>query len=198
MPVADQRFVGYSTKVPIAAMTERHGNQDARRRAPGQEVGERRKFLLEELFSTHASDESSRDTAHLSGKMTENVSRGFRLEGRGLQVTGLYIISVAARLAEMHPQTLRKYERVGLLSPSRTSGSLRLYSEEDLARLRMIRTLIDRFGLTLAGVRLVMGIAERVAETLDALESDEQILRNRQGMAAAAELRALLRSVGAE
>ena len=179
-------------------MTERRGDRDARRHAPGREVGERRRFLLEELFSTHADDESRREAAPLSRKMAENVASGFRLEGRGLEVTGLYIISVAARLAEMHPQTLRKYERVGLLRPSRTSGSLRLYSEEDLARLRMIRTLIDRFGLNLAGVRLVMGIAGRVAEALDALESDEQILRNRQGMAAAAELRALLRSVGGE
>ena len=129
--------------------------------------------------------------------MTENVPGNFQFPNRGFSVRGLYIISVAARLAEMHPQTLRKYERVGLLRPSRTSGSLRLYSEEDMARLRMIRTLIERFDLNLAGVRLVMSIAKRINEILDGLESDEQILRNRDCMAAITQLRALLRSVGA-
>ena len=179
-------------------MDERRGERDPQGRRPGQSVGARRHSLFNELFSTHLDDESRRDTPSFAGGTTKNVSRNVRLGGRSLEVTGLFIISVAARLAEMHPQTLRKYERVGLLRPSRTSGSLRLYSEEDLARLRMIRTLVARFGLNLAGVRLVMGLAERVADALDALESDEQISSNRQGRAAAAELRALLRSVGAD
>ena len=51
---------------------------------------------------------------------------------------GIYVISVAARLLKMHPQTLRKYERAGLVRPSRTVGMLRLYSEEDIVRLRLI------------------------------------------------------------
>ena len=58
------------------------------------------------------------------------------------ELRGLYIISVAARLLEMHPQTLRKYERVGLVRPSRTLGMLRLYSQEDIARLRVIKHLV--------------------------------------------------------
>lgn len=73
-------------------------------------------------------------------------------------VEGVYIISVAARLLEMHPQTLRKYERVGLVSPSRTQGSLRLYSEEDIARLRLIKHLVGDLGLNLAGVQLVLKV----------------------------------------
>ncbi len=73
-------------------------------------------------------------------------------------VEGVYIISVAARLLEMHPQTLRKYERVGLVSPSRTQGSLRLYSEEDIARLRLIKHLVGDLGLNLAGVQLVLEV----------------------------------------
>ena len=73
-------------------------------------------------------------------------------------VEGVYIISVAARLLEMHPQTLRKYERVGLVTPSRTGGALRLYSEEDIARLRLIKHLVGDLGLNLAGVQLVIGV----------------------------------------
>ncbi|MYK34167.1 MAG: MerR family transcriptional regulator, partial [Chloroflexi bacterium] len=60
---------------------------------------------------------------------------------------GLYIISVAARILHMHPQTLRKYERVGLVRPSRTVGMLRLYSERDIAKLRMIKHLVDEMRL---------------------------------------------------
>ena len=69
---------------------------------------------------------------------------------------GVYIISVAARILEMHPQTLRKYERAGLVSPSRTVGMLRLYSEEDIARLKLIKHLVGDLGLNLAGVQLIL------------------------------------------
>ena len=71
---------------------------------------------------------------------------------------GLYIISVAARLLEMHPQTLRKYERAGLISPPRTIGKLRLYSKQDIVRLRFIKHLVDDLGMNLAGVDLVLGL----------------------------------------
>ena len=70
--------------------------------------------------------------------------------------SGVYIISVAARLLEMHPQTLRKYERAGLVRPSRTVGMLRLYSEEDISRLKLIKHLVDDLGLNLAGVQLTL------------------------------------------
>jgi MerR family transcriptional regulator/heat shock protein HspR len=76
---------------------------------------------------------------------------------------GVYIISVAARILEMHPQTLRKYERIGLVSPFRRAGRLRrLYSEEDIARLRLIKHLVGNLGLNLAGVELVLGIFNRL------------------------------------
>ena len=71
---------------------------------------------------------------------------------------GVYIISVAARILEMHPQTLRKYERAGLVKPSRTVGMLRLYSEVDIARLRLIKHLVGDLGLNLAGVQLVLEV----------------------------------------
>ena len=76
---------------------------------------------------------------------------------------GLYIISVASRILEMHPQTLRKYERIGLVQPSRTVGMLRLYSEEDIAQLRIIKHLVDHVGLNLAGVELVLDMMRRLA-----------------------------------
>ena len=68
----------------------------------------------------------------------------------------LFVISVAARLVEMHPQTLRKYEREGLIAPSRTSGNLRLYSDEDIERLRQVKYLVETRGLNLAGVQLAL------------------------------------------
>jgi MerR family transcriptional regulator/heat shock protein HspR len=74
------------------------------------------------------------------------------------EVGGVYIISVAARILEMHPQTLRKYERVGLVTPSRTVGMLRLYSGEDIARLRLIKHLVVDLGLNLAGVQLILEV----------------------------------------
>ena len=78
------------------------------------------------------------------------------------EIQGVYIISVAARLLSMHPQTLRKYERVGLIIPTRSVGMLRLYSEEDIARLRLIKYLVDDLGLNLAGVELVMTLINRL------------------------------------
>lgn len=75
------------------------------------------------------------------------------------------LISVAAELLEMHPQTLRKYERLGLVRPHRTLGSMRVYSRHELDRLRLIKSLVDDAGINLAGVRRLlelMDIAERL------------------------------------
>lgn len=74
----------------------------------------------------------------------------------------LYVISVAARLLELHPQTLRKYEREGFVSPSRTNGNLRLYSSEDLERLRQVKYLVEERGINLAGVQLSMELTARL------------------------------------
>ena len=74
----------------------------------------------------------------------------------------LYFISTAARLLHMHPQTLRKYERLGLIRPSRTVGSMRLYSRDELERLRLIKHLVDEAGINLAGVERLLSIADSV------------------------------------
>jgi MerR family transcriptional regulator/heat shock protein HspR len=72
----------------------------------------------------------------------------------------LFLISMAADMLGMHPQTLRKYERLGLIQPSRTMGSMRLYSREELERLRLIKRLVDERGINLAGVQRLLSIAE--------------------------------------
>ena len=70
--------------------------------------------------------------------------------------TELIFISMAARQLGMHPQTLRKYERLGLIEPTRTIGSMRLYSHEQIQRLRLIKRLVDEFGINLAGVQQLL------------------------------------------
>ena len=77
----------------------------------------------------------------------------------------VYVISVAAELAGMHPQTLRAYEREGLLSPRRSTGNVRRYSARDVDRLREIRRLTQDEGLNVAGVRMVLGLRDALEET---------------------------------
>src|SRR5205823_14853902 len=86
----------------------------------------------------------------------------------------LYFISMAARLLGMHPQTLRKYERLGLVQPTRTIGSMRLYSREELERLKLIKRLVDDAGINLAGVQRLLSIAE-VVQRLRPLVRDDSI-----------------------
>jgi MerR family transcriptional regulator/heat shock protein HspR len=74
----------------------------------------------------------------------------------------LYLISVAARMLGLHPQTLRKYERLGLVQPPRTLGSMRVYTGEEIERLRVIKHLVDEAGVNLAGVQRLLSIAEVV------------------------------------
>ena len=78
------------------------------------------------------------------------------------ELEGVYIISVAARLLEMHPQTLRKYERLGLIQPVRTVGMLRLYSQDDLRKVMLIRHLMDNLGLNLAGVEFALKLVNNL------------------------------------
>ncbi len=74
----------------------------------------------------------------------------------------VYVISVAAELAGVHPQTLRVYERKGLLSPERTTGNTRRYSAQDIARLRRIQELTQNEGVNLAGARMVLRLEEQI------------------------------------
>jgi MerR family transcriptional regulator/heat shock protein HspR len=84
-----------------------------------------------------------------------------------------FIISVAARLLGVHAQTLRYYERVGLLTPSRSRGRIRLYSQRDLERVRQVHRLIDDLGVNLAGAEVIIDMSAR----LRALEAENEALR---------------------
>jgi MerR family transcriptional regulator/heat shock protein HspR len=95
----------------------------------------------------------------------------------------VYIISVAAELTGVHPQTLRIYERKGLLSPKRTSGNTRRYSERDIRRLQTIQDLTQNEGVNLAGVRMIMELeneVDRLRRRNDHLEAEVRRLRRRR------------------
>ena len=88
-----------------------------------------------------------------------------------------YMISVAAELVGMHPQTLRIYESKGLVRPKRTPGNTRLYSEADLERLRLIQRLTTELGLNLAGVETVIRLEDELSKARARLERLERELR---------------------
>ena len=97
---------------------------------------------------------------------------------------GVYMISVAAELAGMHPQTLRIYESRGLIEPERTSGGTRRYSEEDVERLRRIQELTNELGMNLAGVERVFELEEQLERMRDRIRRIErQAERMEQEMA---------------
>jgi MerR family transcriptional regulator, heat shock protein HspR len=89
-----------------------------------------------------------------------------------------YMISVAAELVGMHPQTLRMYEQKGLVTPKRTAGNTRLYSEADLDRLRLIQRLTTELGLNLAGVEAVLDLEEQLQRMQAQLERLEREMRD--------------------
>jgi MerR family transcriptional regulator, heat shock protein HspR len=88
-----------------------------------------------------------------------------------------YMISVAADLVSMHPQTLRIYESKGLIRPKRTAGNTRLYSEADVERLRLIQQLTNELGLNLAGVEQVLELQDEVARMRRRLDRMEREMR---------------------
>ena len=88
------------------------------------------------------------------------------------QTPGVYLISVVAETLNMHPQTLRKYERAGFVEPLRM-GSLRTYSDDDIARLRLIKHFVDDMGLNLSGVELALHFASELLQLRAQLSSDE-------------------------
>jgi MerR family transcriptional regulator/heat shock protein HspR len=111
-----------------------------------------------------------------------------------MQPADLYFISVAARMLGMHPQTLRKYERLGLVQPSRTIGSMRLYSRDELQRLKAIKRLVDDGGINLAGVRRLLSVAEIVQRIRPLMDEDRLTARDAKRLAR--DLDELLRTLG--
>src|SRR5438477_11232275 len=103
-----------------------------------------------------------------------------------------YFISVAARILGMQHQTLRKYERLGLVQPTRTIGSMRLYSRDELARLKIIKRLVDDGGINLAGVQRLLSIAE-IVQRIRPLLRDQALSAHDARRRLAQELDALIR-----
>ena len=93
----------------------------------------------------------------------------------------LYVISVAAELVDMHPQTLRLYERKGLIEPSRSSGKTRLYSQRNIEQLREIRRLTQELGVNLAGVEEIIRLRERLDQLQSNMETRITQLQTRLG-----------------
>ena len=104
-----------------------------------------------------------------------NFDDNLNFDNSEQEIVGVYIISVAARLIEMHPQTLRKYDRAGLVRPSRTVGMLRLYSDADLVKLRIIKRLVDHYGINLAGVSLILDLIEILTKVLQDTKEQNEI-----------------------
>src|SRR6266567_6659304 len=104
----------------------------------------------------------------------------------------LFFISIAARMLGMHPQTLRKYERLGLIQPTRTIGSMRLYSREELERLKLIKRLVEDGGINLAGVQRLLSIAEVVQRLRPMMRDESRDTRRR----VAQEIESLSRILG--
>lgn len=89
----------------------------------------------------------------------------------------VYMISVAARICDVHPQTLRMYERLGLIVPARISRKNRMYSEADIERLRQIQHFTQDMGVNLAGVEVILGLLEKMRRMQDQMEAEIERLR---------------------
>jgi len=98
-------------------------------------------------------------------------------EGNGEKDRPLYVISVAAELVDMHPQTLRLYERKGLIEPSRSSGKTRLYSQRDIEHLKEIRRLTQELGVNLAGVEEIIRLRRKLDSMQGKMEQNIDVLQ---------------------
>lgn len=85
----------------------------------------------------------------------------------GYEREALYVISIAAQILQLHPQTLRLYEREGLVEPQRSRGGIRLYSERDIERVRAIQRLTSELGVNLAGAEVILNMREMILELQD-------------------------------
>ncbi len=89
-----------------------------------------------------------------------------------------YMISAVAELYQLHPQTLRLYERVGLLKPSRSQGNTRLYTDLDLERLEVILNLTRELGVNLAGIEIILNMRDKMGEMQSQMEAFIKFVRN--------------------
>jgi MerR family transcriptional regulator, heat shock protein HspR len=115
---------------------------------------------------THYADDSSAQYSRESG-INRHASREVESD------EPIYVISVAARLVDMHPQTLRYYERAGLLKPTRSIGKIRLYSQREIEHLQKIARLTNDLGVNLAGVEIIMDLTDRLDKLQEEMKARE-------------------------
>lgn len=152
--------------------------------------------MLAELFEIAAGGDENRSVPVMRPRPAPEDSQ--QQSFRPSRIAGVYVISVAARLAEMHPQTLRKYDKEGLVRPQRSEGSRRLYSDSDVERLKVIRRLAEDLKLNLNGVSLVLDLVRSLTDIVSLLESSPEVSDTRAARVAADELRQILSYVGAD
>ncbi len=92
-----------------------------------------------------------------------------------------YVISIAARMVGVRTHTLRYYEKIGIIEPSRSGGNIRLYSETDISRLRQMKSLMDELGVSLAGAEVILRLTQRLRELQSRMERMESELRRLGG-----------------
>ena len=92
-----------------------------------------------------------------------------------------YVISVAARMLNTQTYSLRYYEKIGIIEPSRSQGNIRLYSERDIAMLRRVKTLVDDMGVNLAGVEVILRLMQHINELQNELEQAQKQLKSVKG-----------------
>ena len=92
-----------------------------------------------------------------------------------------YVISIAARMLDVQVHTLRYYEKIGIMEPSRSQGNIRLYSDRDIVRLKRVKTLVDDLGINLAGVEVILRMMQRMTELQRRIEElESKLKRSRQ------------------
>jgi MerR family transcriptional regulator/heat shock protein HspR len=100
---------------------------------------------------------------------------------RGMDSEPRYVISVAAKILGLQTHTLRYYERIGIVEPSRSRGNIRLYSERDLDQLRHVKSLIEELGVNLAGAEVIIRMARQIAELQNRVQQLESVLKETRG-----------------
>ncbi len=109
------------------------------------------------------------------------MERGEPMEREKNEKEPRYVISVAAKMLDMHTYTLRYYERVGIIEPSRSRGNVRLYSDRDIAILKRVKSMVDDMGINLPGVEVILRMIQRVGELQNQLEQAHEQLEKLKG-----------------
>lgn len=107
-------------------------------------------------------------------------------------VEPVFLISAVAEILDIHPQTLRQYEREGLITPSRTNGKIRLYSQKDIDHIKYVLTLTRKLGVNLAGVDVILQLNERIASLEEEIQSYKVKIKNINNLAVVPDTKALV------